>query len=103
MSEELGDYLDSYDFILDGGQCSVGIESTIIDCTGNMPRVLRPGAITEEMIEESLEKKAAHYERRSEIKAPGFMDSHYSPKAIVSLNSIAEPGEGFNETIAFGE
>jgi len=60
-----------------------------------MPRVLRPGAITEEMIEESLEKKAAHYERSSEIKAPGLMDSHYSPKAIISLNSIAEPGEGF--------
>jgi L-threonylcarbamoyladenylate synthase len=94
VSEELGDYLDSYDLVLDGGQCSVGIESTIIDCTGNMPRVLRPGAITDEMIEESLEKKAAYYERRSEIKAPGLMDSHYSPKAIVSLNSIAEPGEG---------
>jgi L-threonylcarbamoyladenylate synthase len=95
VGEELGDYLNSGDLVLDGGQCSVGIESTIIDCTGNMPRVLRPGAVTEEMIEESLEKKAAHYERSSEIKAPGLLNSHYAPKAIISLNSIAGPGEGF--------
>jgi L-threonylcarbamoyladenylate synthase len=95
VGEELGDYLDSDDLVLDGGQCFVGIESTIIDCTGSEPKVLRPGAITEEMIGESLGKKAVHYERRSEIKAPGLMDSHYSPKAIISLNSNAVPGEGF--------
>jgi L-threonylcarbamoyladenylate synthase len=93
--EELGDYLDSDDLVLDGGQCSIGIESTIIDCTGFAPRVLRPGAITEEMIEESLEKKAEIYEGRSETKAPGLTDSHYAPRAIISLNSIAAPGDGF--------
>jgi L-threonylcarbamoyladenylate synthase len=95
VGEELGYYLDSNDLVLDGGPCSVGIESTIIDCTGVEPRVLRPGAITQEMIEESLQKKAEDNEGISETKAPGLMDSHYAPKAIISLNSIAAPGDGF--------
>ncbi len=95
VGEELGDYLDSDDLILDGGPCLVGIESTIVDCTGSAPRVLRPGAITEEMIEQSLGKKTVHVGGRSETKAPGLMDSHYAPKAIISLNSNAAPGEGF--------
>jgi L-threonylcarbamoyladenylate synthase len=95
VGEELGDFLDSDDLVLNGGQCSVGIESTIIDCTGLVPRILRPGAITQEMIEESLQKKAENNEGISETKAPGLMDSHYAPKAIISINSIAAPGEGF--------
>ena len=94
VGEELGDYLDSTDLVLDGGQSLVGIESTIIDCTGQAPRILRPGAITEEMIEQVLEKNVENIEEKSEIKAPGLMDSHYAPKAKISLNSIARPGEG---------
>jgi L-threonylcarbamoyladenylate synthase len=93
--EELGDFLDPEDLILDGGQSLVGIESTIIDCTGQAPRVLRPGAITEEMIERTLEKKAQDIEEIYEVQAPGLLDSHYAPKAKISLNSIAGPGEGF--------
>jgi len=93
--EELGNYLDSEDLVLDGGQSQVGIESTIIDCTGLAPRVLRPGAITEEMIEQALKKSVENIEKKSEVKAPGLLDSHYAPKAKISLNSIAEPGEGF--------
>jgi L-threonylcarbamoyladenylate synthase len=93
--EELGNYFESEDLVLDGGQCSVGIESTIIDCTSSAPKVLRPGAVTVEMIEESLEKKTENNEGGSETKAPGLMNSHYAPKAIISLNSTAEPGEGF--------
>jgi L-threonylcarbamoyladenylate synthase len=95
VGEELGDYFNSDDLVLNGGQCSVGIESTIIDCTGLAPRILRPGAITQEMIEESLQKKVENNEGSSETKAPGLMDSHYAPKAIISINSIAAPGEGF--------
>jgi L-threonylcarbamoyladenylate synthase len=95
VGEELGDYFNSDDLVLDGGQCSVGIESTIIDCTGSTPSVLRPGAITQEMIEESVQKKAENNEGRSETKASGLMNSHYAPKAIISLNSTAGPGEGF--------
>ena len=95
VEEELGKYLDLDDLVLDGGQCLVGIESTIIDCTGSTPRVLRPGEITKGMIEKALEKKTENIEGRSETKAPGLMDSHYAPKALIALNSIAEPGEGF--------
>jgi L-threonylcarbamoyladenylate synthase len=95
VGEELGNYLDSEDLVLDGGQCLVGIESTIIDCTGLAPKVIRPGAITEEMIEQVLDKKAENTGGKSDIKAPGLLDSHYAPKAKISLNSIAEPGEGF--------
>ena len=95
VGEELGDYLDSADLVLDGGQSLVGIESTIIDCTGLEPIVLRPGAITEEMIEQTLEKQAENSEGKSEVKASGLLDSHYAPKAQISLNSFAEPGEGF--------
>jgi L-threonylcarbamoyladenylate synthase len=95
VGEELGDYLGSADLVLDGGQSLVGIESTIIDCTGLSPNILRPGAITEEMIEQTLEKKAVNITRKSEVRAPGLLDSHYAPKAKIALNSIAEPGEGF--------
>ena len=50
VREELGAFLDENDSILDGGPCAVGVESTIIDCTGPNPKILRPGAITIEDI-----------------------------------------------------
>ena len=53
VAEEIGEFLDSADQIIDGGPCAVGVESTIIDCTGDAPRILRPGAITVAMIEAS--------------------------------------------------
>jgi L-threonylcarbamoyladenylate synthase len=95
VGEELGDYLDLGDLVLDGGQCSVGIESTIIDCTGSAPRVLRPGAITVEMIEESISSRISSITSIAPIKAPGLLTSHYSPKANVTLNMLAGPDEGF--------
>jgi L-threonylcarbamoyladenylate synthase len=95
VSEELGDYLDPDDLVLDGGQCLVGIESTIIDCTGLVPKVLRPGAVTEDMIQQASNEKSENINMKSDIKAPGLLDSHYAPRAKISLNSIAEPGDGF--------
>jgi L-threonylcarbamoyladenylate synthase len=95
VGEELGDYLGSDDLVLDGGQCSVGIESTIIDCIGSVPRVLRPGAITEEMIEQATNKQVEKIDSISGIKAPGLSISHYAPSAQITLNSNAEMGEGF--------
>ena len=53
VADELNEYLVDADQILDGGACDVGVESTIIDCTGDRPRILRPGAVTVAMIEES--------------------------------------------------
>jgi L-threonylcarbamoyladenylate synthase len=95
VGEELGEFFDPADLVLDGGQCLVGIESTIVDCTGSAPRMLRPGAITEEMIELALNKKIETLKSKKNIKAPGLLASHYAPKAKISINTLAEPGEGF--------
>jgi len=93
VAEELKDYLSPQDLILDGGQCLVGVESTIIDCTKQTPFILRPGAITGAMIEESTGLIALTNNDGS-IRVSGSLDSHYSPKAKVVLDAIAEPGDG---------
>jgi len=93
VEEELKDYLSPQDLILDGGQCLVGVESTIIDCTKQTPFILRPGAITGAMIEESTGLIALTNTDGS-IRVSGSLDSHYSPKAKVVLDAIAEPGDG---------
>jgi L-threonylcarbamoyladenylate synthase len=94
---ELGDYLDDMDLILDGGPSLVGIESTIIDCTKSLPTVLRSGAITYEMITEilgsTIDIKRFNPESM-EVKAPGMLESHYSPKAKVLLSGVPLPGDG---------
>lgn len=94
VEEEIGQYLSPIDFILDGGPALVGVESTIIDCTGDSPRILRHGAITREMIEESTGFEVAEDEE-TDIRVSGSLEKHYSPKAEVILNVIAESGEGF--------
>jgi L-threonylcarbamoyladenylate synthase len=94
VGEELCNYLGSEDLVLDGGQCLVGIESTIIDCTGSMPKILRPGAITDELIESSLSIKVDEKIEHNEIKAPGVLESHYAPKAEIFLDKEAEKGNG---------
>ena len=93
--EELGKYLQESDLILDGGQCLVGIESTIIDCTKDYPDVLRPGAITAERVEETTGVKTYSDSAKIKIKASGLLESHYSPKAKVVIGTTAEPGDGF--------
>ena len=97
VGEEIGAYLSAKDLVLDGGTALVGVESTIIDCTREIPRILRPGAITQEMISEScgLSNENSTKEERIDIRVSGSMESHYSPKAKVILGAIAEAGEGF--------
>jgi L-threonylcarbamoyladenylate synthase len=94
VEEELGQYLEESDLILDGGPSLVGVESTIIDCTGDAPRILRLGAITAEMIEETTGLKVVESSAAPEIRVSGSLESHYSPKAKVLLDVIAEPGDG---------
>lgn len=82
---DLKDYLDSSrDAVLDGGNCEVGVESTIVNCTLSHPKVLRPGAITQQDIDRAL-KVSGNKEEISEIKAPGLLASHYAPNAKVLL------------------
>ena len=102
VADELGEYLAEADQILDGGPCEVGIESTIIDCTGNAPRILRPGALTVAMIEEStglvvgdsaaVGGSAVNEEK---IRVSGSLDSHYAPVAKVVLDLSPVAGQGF--------
>lgn len=93
VKDELGEYLQEGDLILDGGQSLVGVESTIIDCTGVAPMILRLGAVTAEMIQESTGLEAL-YKNPAGIKASGTLESHYQPKAKVMLDVIAEAGDG---------
>jgi L-threonylcarbamoyladenylate synthase len=92
VQEELSEFLSKGDLILDGGPSRVGVESTIIDCTQRAPRILRPGAITIEMIEETTGAKVVN--SGGEIRVSGSLEKHYSPMAKVSLNEEAKPGEG---------
>ena len=93
VQDEIGEYLDQQDLILDGGPSSVGVESTIIDCTSEAPSILRPGAITIEMIEESTGLKVSSTE--SNIRVSGSLENHYAPNATVFLNRTPIAGEGF--------
>ncbi len=93
--EELADYLSKEDLVLDGGACAVGVESTIIDCTGLLPRVLRPGAISIAMIEEVTRLKAVSVDGMDVIRVSGSLENHYAPAAKVLLCETPLPGQGF--------
>ena len=93
VSQELSEFLSPSDQILDGGPCLVGVESTIIDCSGQNPKILRPGAISAEMIEEStgivLEEVG-----ETKIRVSGSHKQHYAPKAKVIVDGQSQSGEG---------
>jgi L-threonylcarbamoyladenylate synthase len=95
VSDELGDYLADGDQILDGGACDVGVESTIIDCTGDVPQILRPGAITAQLISESTGLEVAGVLEDSAIRVSGSLEAHYAPSAKVLLCETPTPGQGF--------
>jgi L-threonylcarbamoyladenylate synthase len=94
---EIGKNLTISDLILEGGLSSIGLESTIIDCTQASPTILRPGAITRAMVRRSLNdefdlKKTKLF--KSAVRAPGMLKSHYSPNGKVFLSGDPMPGDG---------
>jgi L-threonylcarbamoyladenylate synthase len=95
VSDELSDYLADGDQILDGGPCDVGVESTIIDCTGDTPKILRPGAITAQMIAESTGLEVVGVVEESAIRVSGSLEAHYAPAATVVLDQSPVAGQGF--------
>jgi L-threonylcarbamoyladenylate synthase len=111
VEDELGDYLARNDQILDGGPCEVGVESTIIDCTGQVPKILRPGAITAQMIAEStglpIAGKFVYTDEdlpgisingeavdTETIRVSGSLANHYAPAATVLLDQVPVSGQG---------
>jgi L-threonylcarbamoyladenylate synthase len=95
VEEELEKFLGSEDLILDDGQCEIGVESSIIDCTQVNPVLLRPGAITKEMIEQTANLSVSLKADKNKARAPGLLDNHYAPKAKVILGLAAKQGDGF--------
>ena len=77
--EDLG---SSVDYILDGGPCEVGIESTIVDCSRDIPTVLRPGGISTEDIHKIVE---LGHDDLGISRAPGMLPAHYAPQCQVTL------------------
>ncbi len=76
--------------VLDGGPCEVGLESTIVEVTGVVPELLRPGGVPRETIEEILGAEIADG-RDSEPRAPGMLAAHYAPRArVVAVRDRAE-------------
>jgi L-threonylcarbamoyladenylate synthase len=80
----LDDLGTDVDLILDGGPCSVGVESTIVDLTGPAPRVLRPGAITTQMLEAALGTSLST-SLETAPRAPGTLAAHYAPRLAVAV------------------
>jgi L-threonylcarbamoyladenylate synthase len=98
VSDELSEYLKPEDQILDGGPCTVGVESTIIDCTGDAPRILRPGGITIEMIKDSTGLTpllSSNSKKVEEIRVSGSLEKHYAPAAKVILDATPIADQGF--------
>ena len=97
VAEEFGNKIK---FILDGGRCQIGLESTIIDLTTN-PTILRPGIITGEKIKKILNRKIKIKKKPKIFKAPGQLKLHYSPGIPVKMNKkYAEKNQAF---VSFGK
>jgi len=79
------------DAVIDGGPCQVGLESTIIDCSRNMPRLLRPGGLAEDIVEAQLTVRLLRGSGDADAvpTAPGQLASHYAPQKPVRLNAVA--------------
>lgn len=87
-------------YILAGGKSAVGLESTVIDLTGERATILRPGAICREELEETINERVSEAKADAAIKAPGMLTSHYAPSAPVRLNTRTP--EATEAYLAFG-
>lgn len=91
MAEHVAeDMTGKIEMILDGGAVEIGVESTIVDLTVEPPMILRPGAITKEMLEEligevEVDRTLLSAEAKEAPKAPGMKYRHYAPKAELSV------------------
>jgi L-threonylcarbamoyladenylate synthase len=93
--QDIGERLNQFDMVLDGGDCDVGIESTIINCLYETPLILRPGAITESSIQELSKVRGEKVLRRVMPKVSGSLARHYSPKSEVVIGQLPKAGDGY--------
>jgi L-threonylcarbamoyladenylate synthase len=89
VNDQLGDKIP---YILDGGDCHVGIESTIIGFTNEEPEIYRLGGIPVEDIESVVGKVRVRNHSSSRPEAPGLLESHYAPAKKVKLKNISDLG-----------
>lgn len=93
--------------ILDGGKCSGGIESTVLDVTESVPRILRAGLITKEMIEKITGKcLIAEHKEGDKVKSPGVKYRHYRPRcetAMYGKDEIDEVISRYDRELAEGK
>ena len=100
VADEFGDTPDIA-LLLAGGKCDVGLESTVLDLSGNTPTLLRPGAVLKEEIEAVLGHRIATSTGNAEApNAPGQLTSHYAPRLPVRLD-VTAPSAG-EALLAFG-
>jgi L-threonylcarbamoyladenylate synthase len=105
VQEELG---NAVPVILSGGACEIGIESTVLDISDGSPRLLRPGSVTREQLEETLlpfnvklKDPVQNTGSDGAVRSPGQLESHYAPSLPVRLNvTLPKPGEAL---LAFGK
>jgi L-threonylcarbamoyladenylate synthase len=92
------------DFVLDGGPCEVGVESTVIRFVDDKATILRPGGLARDVIENCLNAKVMVHHQTNEgnsLYSPGLLESHYAPSALLRLNATCvEAGEAF---LGFGQ
>lgn len=87
VAEQLGQHIP---YILDGGDCRIGVESTIVDCTTAIPTVLRLGGTSVEAIQEIIGDVHVHTISTSAPQAPGMLHSHYAPRKPMRVGNIHE-------------
>jgi len=87
-SHVLDDLAGRIDLVVDGGATHVGVESTVLDLSGEVPTILRPGAVSIEMLRDILprvERRESHAVSSGAMKSPGLLERHYSPRAPLTV------------------
>ena len=92
---------DKVDLVIDGGPCRVGLESTVLDLTSQVPVILRPGSVTKDQLEAAIGVVEVSTSDPTRPVSPGQLASHYAPRLPLRLNAVsAQNGEAM---LGFGE
>ena len=95
---------EAVDFIVDGGPCEIGVESTVLDVTGARPKILRPGGLPRAAIEGVCGPVDLEDRLGAQPTSPGQLESHYAPRArldLVEAGGLAEAPIGLDDAILF--